>query len=41
MSAEEDIFFDDGYYLPDYGPSIFAELKDDSDVIETQGVIWE
>lgn len=40
-AQQEDNFFEDGYYLPDYGSSIFVELKDDSSVIETRGVIPE
>jgi hypothetical protein len=38
-AQQEDNFFDDGSDLPDYDPSIFEKLKDDSDVIETRGVI--
>jgi hypothetical protein len=40
-AQQEDNFTEGEYYLPDYGPSIFVELKDDSDVIETRGVIPE
>lgn len=34
-AQREDNFSEDEYNLPDYGPSIFANLKDDSTVIET------
>lgn len=38
-AQQEDNFTEGEYYLPTYGPSIFEKLKDDSDVIETRGVI--
>lgn len=38
-AQQEDNFTEGEYYLPDYGPSVFEKLKDDSDVIETRGVI--
>lgn len=34
-------FSENEYYFPDYGPSTFADLEYDSDVIETRGVIPE
>lgn len=37
----EDNFTEDEFYLHDYGPSTFEKLKNDSDVIETRGVIPE
>lgn len=40
-AQQEDNFTEGEYYLPDYGPSVFEKLKDDSDVIETRGVIPE
>lgn len=41
VNAQQEDNFSEDKYLPDYGPSIFAELKDDSDVIETRGLIPE
>ena len=40
-AQQEDNFSEDEYNLPDYGPSIFANLKDDSTVIETRGIMPE
>ena len=40
-AQQEDNFSEDEYYLPDYGPSIFADLEDDSDVIDIRGTMPE
>ncbi len=40
-AQQEDNFTEGEYYLPNYGPSIFAELKDDPDVIEIRGLMPE
>jgi hypothetical protein len=41
VNAQEDNFSEDEYNFPEYGPNIFVELKDDSNVIETRGIIPE